>query len=69
MSIGIKDMSKFYHAFNELCNMYNIFDSKNPDCKNYLGKAKKFVEKYDELNEDYNNVNNHFIVQNNITVS
>ncbi|VTZ71627.1 PIR protein [Plasmodium yoelii] len=55
MSIGIKDMSKFYHAFNELCNMYNIFDAKQPDCKNYLKYAKNFVKKYDELNEDYNN--------------
>ncbi|CDS44789.1 PIR protein [Plasmodium yoelii] len=55
MSIGIKDMSRFYHAFNELCNMYNRFDTTKPDCKNYLKDAKNFVKKYDELNEDYNN--------------
>ncbi|ETB60748.1 hypothetical protein YYC_02357 [Plasmodium yoelii 17X] len=55
MSIGIKDMSKFYHAFNALCNMYNIFDKTKPDCNSYLEKAKKFVEQYDKLNEDYNN--------------
>ncbi|CDS44863.1 PIR protein [Plasmodium yoelii] len=55
MSIGIKDMSRFYHAFNELCNMYYRFDKNKADCKNYLKDAKNFVKKYDELNEDYNN--------------
>ncbi|CDU16387.1 YIR protein, partial [Plasmodium yoelii] len=58
MNIGIKDMSRFYHAFNELSNMYNGFDTKKTDCKNYLKDAKNFVKKYDELNEDYNNGKN-----------
>ncbi|ETB60759.1 hypothetical protein YYC_02368 [Plasmodium yoelii 17X] len=54
MSISTKDMSKFYDAFILLCDMYIEFET-NSDCDNYLEKAKKFVEKYDELNEYYNN--------------
>ncbi|CDS44050.1 uncharacterized protein PY17X_0100700 [Plasmodium yoelii] len=55
ISIYVKDISKFHDAFNTLCMMYIEFDSENADCKNYLEKAKKFVEIYDELNEYYNN--------------
>ncbi|OCR39766.1 hypothetical protein AC239_30860 [Bacteroides fragilis] len=50
MSIDTKDMSKFYDAFNTLCNMYYGFDTTKLDCKNYLKDAKKFVEQYHELN-------------------
>ncbi|VTZ75030.1 PIR protein [Plasmodium yoelii] len=54
MSISIIDMSNFYDAFILLCDMY-IEHEKNPSCDNYLNNAKKFVEMYDELNEDYYN--------------
>ncbi|EAA18535.1 putative yir4 protein [Plasmodium yoelii yoelii] len=54
MSIYIKDMPKFYDAFILLCEMYSELET-NSNCDNYLEKAKRFVEKYDELNEDYNN--------------
>ncbi|ETB58701.1 hypothetical protein YYC_03749, partial [Plasmodium yoelii 17X] len=54
MSISIIDMSIFYDAFILLCDMY-IEHEKNPSCDNYLNNAKKFVEMYDELNEDYYN--------------
>ncbi|ETB58547.1 hypothetical protein YYC_03876 [Plasmodium yoelii 17X] len=54
MSISIIDMSNFYDAFILLCDMY-IGLEKNPNCDNYLEKAKNFVETYDALNEDYNN--------------
>ncbi|ETB56111.1 hypothetical protein YYC_05853, partial [Plasmodium yoelii 17X] len=55
MSIDIKAMSKFYHAFNTLCSMYIEFDEDSPNCNQFSKQAKEFVEKYDELNEDYYN--------------
>ncbi|ETB63545.1 hypothetical protein YYC_00001, partial [Plasmodium yoelii 17X] len=55
MSIDIKAMSKFYDAFILLCEICIGVDEKSSNCDNYLKKAKKFVEIYDELNEDYNN--------------
>ncbi|EAA16779.1 putative yir3 protein [Plasmodium yoelii yoelii] len=54
MSISIIDMSNFYYAFILLCDMY-IGLEKNPNCDNYLEKAKNFAEIYDLLNEDYYN--------------
>ncbi|VTZ76100.1 PIR protein [Plasmodium yoelii] len=53
--MNINDMHKFYEPFKILCNMYIEFNKQGTNCENYLKDAKKFVEKYDELNEDYNN--------------
>ncbi|VTZ78719.1 PIR protein [Plasmodium yoelii] len=53
MSISIIDMSYFYDAFILLCDMYIAFNNQSPNCDNYLNNAKKFVEMYDALNEDY----------------
>ncbi|ETB59989.1 hypothetical protein YYC_02382 [Plasmodium yoelii 17X] len=55
LSMNMKIISKFYDAFKILCGMYTNFDTKSPNCGNYLKDAKEFVKKYDELNEDYNN--------------
>ncbi|VTZ82025.1 PIR protein [Plasmodium yoelii] len=55
MSISIIDMSYFYDAFILLCDMYIAFNNQSPNCDNYLNNAKKFVEMYDALNEDYYN--------------
>ncbi|SCL87206.1 Plasmodium variant antigen protein Cir/Yir/Bir, putative, partial [Plasmodium chabaudi chabaudi] len=49
MNDGIKDISKFYDAFKSLCNMYNDFSEEDPDCRQCLDDAKKFVEKYEML--------------------
>ncbi|EAA16875.1 putative yir3 protein [Plasmodium yoelii yoelii] len=54
MSIGIKDMSKFYDAFILLCDMYIGFETDS-NCNKFSEQAKEFANKYDELNEDYNN--------------
>ncbi|CDR19166.1 YIR protein, partial [Plasmodium yoelii] len=53
--MNINDMHKFYEPFKILCNMYIEFNTQSPNCEKYLDDANKFVEKYDELNEDYNN--------------
>ncbi|SCL81545.1 Plasmodium variant antigen protein Cir/Yir/Bir, putative, partial [Plasmodium berghei] len=58
MNMNIKDISKFYDAFKKLCEMYTEFDDDNKNCTNCSGKAKEFVEKYKDLNKDYNNTNN-----------
>ncbi|VTZ77942.1 PIR protein [Plasmodium yoelii] len=55
MSIDIKDMSKFYDAFILLCDICTGVNEEKKNCDNYLEKAEEFVEKYDELNEDYYN--------------
>ncbi|SCL86072.1 CIR protein [Plasmodium chabaudi chabaudi] len=49
MNKGINDISKFYDAFKSLCNMYNDFSEEDPDCRQCLDDAKKFVEKYEIL--------------------
>ncbi|CDS44510.1 YIR protein [Plasmodium yoelii] len=54
LNINIKNMSKFYDAFKLLCNMYTKFYA-NKNNKEYLNCAKKFVEKYKELNDDSDN--------------
>ncbi|SBW38079.1 BIR protein [Plasmodium berghei] len=57
MNMNIKDISKFYDAFKKLCEMNTEFDDDNKNCTNCSGKAKEFVEKYKDLNKDYNNTN------------
>ncbi|SBW38270.1 Plasmodium variant antigen protein Cir/Yir/Bir, putative, partial [Plasmodium berghei] len=54
INMNIKDISKFYDAFNTLCMIYIEFDEKSPNCNKYSGKAKEFVEKYKKLKEDSN---------------
>ncbi|ETB63494.1 hypothetical protein YYC_00053 [Plasmodium yoelii 17X] len=56
LSMDMSIISKLYDAFSTLCDIYIEFDAESSNCDNYLEKAKKFVEIYDELNEDYNNV-------------
>ncbi|ETB57015.1 hypothetical protein YYC_05097 [Plasmodium yoelii 17X] len=56
MSIDIKAMSKFYDAFILLCMIYIEFDEEKLNCNKFSELAKEFAKKYDELNEDYNNV-------------
>ncbi|VTZ80319.1 PIR protein [Plasmodium yoelii] len=55
MSIDLKDMSKFYDAFILLCDICTGVNENNSNCDKNLEKAIKFVEIYDELNEDYYN--------------
>ncbi|SCL86757.1 Plasmodium variant antigen protein Cir/Yir/Bir, putative [Plasmodium berghei] len=55
MNITNEKLSKFYAPFKSLCNMYNEFNENKKDCTNCLNDAKEFVEKFNELNKDYNN--------------
>ncbi|CXJ30287.1 BIR protein [Plasmodium berghei] len=55
MDISNENMSKFYDAFKSLCEMYTEFDDTNKNCTKCSGKAKEFVEKYKNLNENSNN--------------
>ncbi|CDS44671.1 PIR protein [Plasmodium yoelii] len=48
-------MSNFYDAFKLLCTMHTEFNENEPDCNNYLEKAREFVKKYEKLNGNYNN--------------
>ncbi|SCL82208.1 BIR protein [Plasmodium berghei] len=45
-------ISNFYEAFKLLCEMYIEFDESKPNCEEISEKARQFVEKYKELNED-----------------
>ncbi|ETB56069.1 hypothetical protein YYC_05895 [Plasmodium yoelii 17X] len=54
LSMDMSIISKLYDAFSTLCDIYIEFET-NSNCDDYLEKAKKFVEIYDEFNEDYNN--------------
>ncbi|CDS44582.1 YIR protein, partial [Plasmodium yoelii] len=55
MSIDIKDMSKFYDAFILLCDICTGVNEENKNCDTFSEQAEEFVEKYDELNEEYYN--------------
>ncbi|VTZ78731.1 PIR protein [Plasmodium yoelii] len=57
-NIDFEYMSKFYDAFKTLCNMYTEIDANDKNNKNYLDCAKKFVEKYNELNDPNNTKDN-----------
>ncbi|CDS44348.1 PIR protein [Plasmodium yoelii] len=52
MSMNIKDISKLYNAFTELCTMHLEFNEEKPDCGKYLTNANNFVEKYKKLKAD-----------------
>ncbi|CXI72254.1 BIR protein [Plasmodium berghei] len=52
INMDIKDISKFYDAFNTLCMMYIEFNEKTLHCSNCLQNANKFVNKYKEMNQN-----------------
>ncbi|CDU20365.1 uncharacterized protein PY17X_1401000 [Plasmodium yoelii] len=54
LNINIEDLSKFYDAFNLICNMYDNF-ATNTDKKTLLNDANEFVKKFQELNGNSNN--------------
>ncbi|VTZ79259.1 PIR protein [Plasmodium yoelii] len=55
LSTNIKNMSKIYDAFKPLCNMYTEIVGSNIISDKSIQNAKKFVEKYNELNKDSGN--------------
>ncbi|CXH20715.1 BIR protein [Plasmodium berghei] len=48
-------ISELYDAFKLLCEMYSTFGESTSNCTKYSEKAKQFVEKYKNLNENSNN--------------
>ncbi|SCL90336.1 CIR protein [Plasmodium chabaudi chabaudi] len=52
MNMDTKDTSKFYNILKLLCDIYTAFDEDNLNCATCLEKAKEFVKKFEELNED-----------------
>ncbi|CXI14781.1 BIR protein [Plasmodium berghei] len=52
ISMDMSIISKLYDVFIKLCMMHIEFDENGPNCNKYLENAKRFVEKYDELNKD-----------------
>ncbi|VEV55119.1 CIR protein PIR protein [Plasmodium vinckei vinckei] len=56
MNVNKDIISKFYNLLKSLCSMYNDINSNPSDCTKHNSKAKKFVNKYQELLDD-NNIN------------
>ncbi|SCL92310.1 CIR protein [Plasmodium chabaudi adami] len=52
MNMDTKDTSKFYNILKLLCDIYTEFDEDNRNCTTCLEKAKEFVKKFEDLNED-----------------
>ncbi|CDU20373.1 PIR protein [Plasmodium yoelii] len=52
VNLDMRIISKFYHAFNELCMMYIEFDEQSPNCNKCSKYADEFVKKYKILNND-----------------
>ncbi|VTZ73974.1 PIR protein [Plasmodium yoelii] len=55
LNINIENMSKFYDAFKLLCNMYTELNENNTISTKSIESAKKFVETYNELDNDSGN--------------
>ncbi|ETB56070.1 hypothetical protein YYC_05896 [Plasmodium yoelii 17X] len=51
-------ISKFYEAFKLLCEMYAEFDERTPYCANCSKNAKQFVNKYNQMNQNYDITSN-----------
>ncbi|ETB56092.1 hypothetical protein YYC_05874 [Plasmodium yoelii 17X] len=58
LNINFEYVSKLYDAFKSLCNMYTEIGGEDTTNKKYLENAKKFVEKYNELNGPNNTKDN-----------
>ncbi|EUD69631.1 hypothetical protein YYG_05147 [Plasmodium vinckei petteri] len=54
--MNIKEISKFNDPFSTLCYLYISIDDENPNCPKYLSYAKKFANKFEELNNDSKNI-------------
>ncbi|ETB63533.1 hypothetical protein YYC_00010, partial [Plasmodium yoelii 17X] len=48
----------FYEAFKLICEMYNNFDDSRSHCTNCSQYAKKFTEKYEKINQNYDITSN-----------
>ncbi|SCL94547.1 CIR protein [Plasmodium chabaudi adami] len=54
MDMDIKDIPKFYDAFEILCKMYTEFDDDTKNCTNCSDNAEEFVKRFGILNGDSN---------------
>ncbi|CDS44122.1 uncharacterized protein PY17X_0900063 [Plasmodium yoelii] len=53
LTMSIKDISKFYDAFKSLCKLYTECDDSDSNYYSYLEKTQEFVNKYEQLKEDF----------------
>ncbi|ETB59347.1 hypothetical protein YYC_02865 [Plasmodium yoelii 17X] len=60
LNMDMSIISKFYESFILLCEMNTKLYANVSNCEEYLGKAQKFVKKYDELNEKYYDFNDKY---------
>ncbi|SCL86441.1 Plasmodium variant antigen protein Cir/Yir/Bir, putative, partial [Plasmodium berghei] len=58
LDIDSNIISNFYEAFKLLCEMYTNFDEKTSYCSNCSQNANNFVNKYNEMNGNYNITSN-----------
>ncbi|VEV54720.1 PIR protein CIR protein [Plasmodium vinckei vinckei] len=54
--MNIKEISKFYEAFNILFSSYNLINANKLDCTKHSSYAKNFADKFKDLNNDSNNI-------------
>ncbi|VEV58750.1 PIR protein CIR protein [Plasmodium vinckei vinckei] len=56
MDMNIKEISKFNGPFNILFYLYHLFHDEPLKCETNLKLAKEFVQKFQDLNKDSNNI-------------
>ncbi|ETB60742.1 hypothetical protein YYC_02351 [Plasmodium yoelii 17X] len=54
ISMDMSIISKLYDIFITLCTMHLEYDEESRNCNKHSGKAKEFVEKYEDLKNNYN---------------
>ncbi|ETB63515.1 hypothetical protein YYC_00039 [Plasmodium yoelii 17X] len=62
LNMDMINISKFYESFILLCELNTKLYENVSNCEEYLGKAHKFVKKYDELNEKYYDFNDKYSI-------
>ncbi|VEV55116.1 CIR protein PIR protein [Plasmodium vinckei vinckei] len=54
--MNIKEISKFDYPFGILLLLYHVIKNNKLDCKKYSKDANDFVQNFEELNNDSNNI-------------
>ncbi|KEG00176.1 hypothetical protein YYE_04975 [Plasmodium vinckei vinckei] len=54
--MNIKEISKFSYPFGILLSLYYLINNKKMDCTKYSEKANEFVQNFETLNNDSNNI-------------
>ncbi|KEG00191.1 hypothetical protein YYE_04960 [Plasmodium vinckei vinckei] len=54
--MNIKEISKFNYPFGILLLLYHVINNNKLDCTKYPSYPKEFADKFEELNNDSNNI-------------